>query len=331
MRPVLRPLSLVLAAVITAFVLPAAMNVSAATASTVPPTSTSHYVRNITGAPSDTGTMDREGCADARSGSRVVVLDIGAQSISAPLTSRNPGVVLSGGTRHLHYVSLVTAVKWYAIGFHRCRSSAPVTIAVTTNNDGQFRTYSATNKGADWASRVINPVRAYVSAHRFTHVAVIAGNDIEAGFASTFTQAQHWEIAYLTHTSANLVYVGSADGCPGTAGITGKTCARVRDDRGVLKAWTQKQYYTLAHLGSRIRAIPQIYVPHQATQWANIDATGAKAIMFAGALTEHAACQTAGSGCSSFTPAQGWTALSTALRRIGVAPGAVVTDLRIDS
>ena len=56
--------------------------------------------------------------------------------------------------------------------------------------------------------------------------------------------------------------------------------------------------------------------------------------MFAGALTERAACPAAGSGCptASYPPAQGWDELFRALSSVVAHPDVpAVTDLRVDS
>lgn len=115
---------------------------------------------------------------------------------------------------------------------------------------------------------------------------MVGASDIEGGFFSTEAQAEAWEAAYLTAaTTKKIIFNGSADGCPTGYGATGKTCAF---------AWTQANYYKLAGGmdPSRIQGLPQVYLPGQADQGANIDATGAKNIVFAGALTEFAACPT---------------------------------------
>src|SRR5262249_26066387 len=140
--------------------------------------------------------------------------------------------------------------------------------------------------------------------------------------------------SYLSKSSGTLINAGSADGCPHVG--TRQACAAVRDDTGHVKTWTQSQYYGLSHNGTRVKALPQIYVTGQASQWSHIDASGdasgRKGIGFLGSLTENGACPTASSpGCTfaSFTPAEGWTQLFNALAAIGVTPGNVATDLTI--
>jgi hypothetical protein len=298
-----------------------------------PVVSTSHYIRNLTGAASDGPIMQALGCNDADAGSTGVVLHLGAQSKTAPLSNLHPGVRLTNSDVRLTYLSLVPRLKNYLNGFNGCAASGQVAfIAVTTNNDGNYSNYPAASRGVDWWNGLIGPLRSYTSSAHQTHVSVVAGIDIEAGFASTFTQAQQWETSYLSKSVGSLVNTGSADGCPRVG--TKQNCAAVRDDTGHVKTWTQANYYALSHNGSRIKVLPQIYVTGQASQWSHIDATGGKGLSFLGSLTEHAACPTASTpGCTiaSFTPQQGWAQLASALAAYGLTPGNVATDLDIQS
>jgi hypothetical protein len=184
-------------------------------------------------------------------------------------------------------------------------------VAVATNNDGDWHAYPATARGRDWANKLIDALDVP------TGIEIAGAADIEAGFVSTRAQAQTWENAYLAATAQPLYFVGSADGCPLVFGATAGTCRF---------GWTEQQYYALAHHGSRIRVLPQIYVPSSAVQWANIDATGGGGLIFAGALTERAAAPHL-----SQHPAQGWAALYRALSaRAGSPHVPSVVDLRSD-
>lgn len=285
----------------------------------VPATSTSRYVRNITdGGPADQATMHDEGCADATSA--FVLLDIGAQ------LNNTTGVQLSATSTNLTYAQLVSALNAYLGGYGTCGGTG--TVAVATNNSGVFTTYTAAARGTDWADKVIDQLTPS------SGVTVAGADDIESGFefGSTEAQAEQWETAYLAATDKQLRFVGSADGCPTSYGTTGTTC-----DPG----WTQASYYRLSYSlnTSRIRALPQIYTEGQATQWANIAKTGgaktggATIGWFVGALTENAACPMVQPGCSfaSQTAPQGWAALYHALSTVVTTPTLpYVTDLQID-
>ena len=127
----------------------------------LPSTSTSHYVRNITGVSSDVATMQAEGCVDAQAGSTFVLLDMGAQSNAntvpssngTVLSATNPGVRLTdtGSPVRLTYPQLRTVLDAYTLGYVSC-SQADVTVALGTNNSGDFVAYPAAAMGADWAS-----------------------------------------------------------------------------------------------------------------------------------------------------------------------------------
>jgi hypothetical protein len=178
--------------------------------------------------------------------------------------------------------------------------------------------YTAAERGTDWADKVVDAVTPQPG------LTVVGANDIEPNFFSTRAQAQGWEDAYLAATTANLIFNGSADGCSSTYGQPDRTCAN---------GWTQQQIYDLAHNGTRIQALPQVYNRFQAAQWANIDQTGGGGISFAGSLTEFQACPAASSACpgASFRPAEGWAALQHAISTVVRSPKIpAAVDLRVD-
>jgi hypothetical protein len=273
---------------------------------TAPPAFVGRYVRNLTSSDDigNTKAMNAEGQRDAAAGSKLVLLDVGAE-----LNDRT-GVQLSATHVRLSWMQLVNAIDAYLTGYAGAES-APGTIAIATNNDGDWREYPATPRGRDWANKVIDRLTVPDGVH-------VAGSaDIESGFVSTRAQAQTWEDAYLAATAEPLYYVGSADGCPVTFGVTNATCRF---------GWTERQYYALAHHGTRIRVLPQVYTPGNAVQWANIDATGGNGLIFAGALTERAAAP-----ALSQHPAQGWAALYRALSAHTDVPHVpAVVDLQSD-
>jgi hypothetical protein len=301
-------------------------------------TSTSHYVRNITGtAVSDQTTMHLEGCADAQAGSAFVLLLVGAQSISntpassngTVLSRANPGVRLTVPDRpvRLTYPQVRAAVDAYTQGFSSC-STAAVTVAVGTNSSGgNYSAYTAVDQGADWANEVVDKLTARAQME------IVGANDIEASFGSTYAQAAAWVTSYLAATTSRtsqLVYAGSADACPVTYGTTAE-CVDAAGQVG--PDWTRANYVSLTHglAPTRITALPQVYYGYQAVQWANIDVTARASgggIVFAGVLTENAsAC---GADCA-MKPSQGWAALQHALSTVVTAPSIpVVTDLRVD-
>lgn len=310
--------------------------------STVPAVSVSRYVRNIsgvagTGSGSDYATMQSEGQADCAGGSKLVLLDIGAQSNATPspspngvvLSSSDPGVVLSATPTRLHYDQLVTALDGYLDGFAGCSG----TIAVGTNTDGDWTIYSAESRARDWATQVI----AALQAHATSGEDVVGANDIEASFDSsdnpgpltqaTAAQARTWVSAYLADAGAGSTFInnGDAESCPTDYG-SNADCGAVKNQHG--PTWTREDYRQLSYAiaPGRIEILPQTYLPSQARQWANLDRYAAGRFVFAGALTEHA------TDSSGFTPDQGWAALHHTISTVVTSPSIPqLTDLRPDT
>jgi hypothetical protein len=280
---------------------------------TAPHPSTGRYIRTIGQAGdafADRGTTG-DGCVDATAGSTLVLLEFGAQ------LNDTTGVELSATTIIVSYQVLVAAIDNYLASFALCHDSGTVTIALGTNNDGDFTVFPAAARGTAWADEVVDAVTVPAG------IRVVGANDIEQGFASTQEQAQAWEAGYLAATDAGLLFTGSADGCPTAPGSPGEPCAY----------WTEQQIYDLAHNGTRVQVLPQVYTPEQAVQWANIDATGGGGLEFAGVLTESQACPVASTACptASYRPADGWLALYHALDVVVDVPSIPeATDLRAD-
>ncbi|HET6877854.1 MAG TPA: hypothetical protein VFH38_10020 [Jatrophihabitans sp.] len=281
--------------------------------------------------------LEKKGCADANSGANFVLLDIGAQSVTAKIDNKrtglsqdNPGVAVAqtGGAVHLDYPHLVAAIEGYIDGYDNwnCNYGTSLTLAVGTNNDGEWNPkhvknyYAPRARGADWATKVINPLNEWASAKQHS-INVVGADDIEAAFASTLPQALAWENAYLNNTGAQLIYNGDANNCPASFGVTGKSCAY---------GWTQSNYYALAHRDSRIKVLPQVFFRAEAVKWANIDATGDASghghLQFLGSLTEHALVP------DQLTPTQGRAALYRALSSVVRTPSVpFAVDIDTDS
>jgi hypothetical protein len=286
------------------------------------PVSTSRYIRNVHGATSsDLAAMRKEGAADAAanpSGHKyLALLDIGGQD------HYDQGVVLSAGVRFVSYANLVSDLKAYVDGYHSAqKSTAPVTIALGTNNDMDV---SATT-GAEWADKIVDPVRSY--AAKYGSMTIAGANDIEPGFRATYTQTKAWLSGYLGATSAGFVFNGSADGCAWTT-----------TDHSCNNGWTMKGLYYLAEGASpsRMVTLPQVYNTTMAAQWKYISLTGIKysqpRITFGGPLTEYTACVQARS-CGSLTGRTAWSQMWANLQsdpRLKVTTLPYSTDLRIDS
>jgi hypothetical protein len=287
---------------------------------TAPPISTSRYIRNITGAASDATTLRAEGVADATANPSghgyLVLLDIGGQNQTLG------AVQLSATSTNVTYAALVSAVDAYVDGYASAQKpSAPVIIALGTNNDLDV----SAQTGADWATKVVTPVVTHSTTH--TSVQIAGADDIEPGFSATVASSEAWLSGYLAETNAPFVFNGSADGCNSTQ-INGN-CNN---------GWTAAELYWLSAgaAPTRMISLPQIYNNTMALQWKYISLTGINGakpgVTFGGALTEHTACQQAGS-CASLTGNVAWTDLWTALRsdaRTTPASLPYSTDLRIN-
>jgi hypothetical protein len=286
------------------------------------PISTSRYIRNITGAGrGDLAAMHGEGAADAAANPSghgyMIVLAIGGQDES------RQGVILSAGIRFISYRDIVQNLESYVAGYARKqRPSAPLTIAIATNNDIDV-SYSS---GQSFANHVIKPVQAY--ARRYPGITIAGSDDMEPGFRASYASTKAWLQGYLKTTSAPFVFTGSADGCAWS--YTGGSCNN---------GWTMSGLYYLTGGAYPIRMInlPQIYNTTMAAQWRYISLTGVRAghpkINFGGALTEYTACQQARS-CGSLTGNNAWRAMWSQLRaEPALRPSSLPysTDLRIDS
>jgi Fibronectin type III domain len=285
------------------------------------PVSTSRYIRNIrTASAAEQVTMRNEGAADAKANPSghgyVVLLDIGGQD------QVDGGVVLSATTRFVTYAALIKDLQAYIDGYHSAqRASAPVRIAIGTNNDMDV---SATT-GTAWATKVVNPLVSY--AKRYTGISIAGANDIEPGFSASYTQTKSWLSGYLSATSAAFIFNGSADGCAWTV-----------VNRGCNNGWTMAGLYYLAAGAASIRMLnlPQIYNTTMADQWKYISLTGVAQkkprINFAGTLTEWTACAQS-SSCGSLSGRTAWAKMWANLQsdsRLKVSSLPYATDLRID-
>ena len=131
MRPALRPLSLLVAAIVGASLVTAISMAQSATAA-VPLMSTSYYVRTVTGPFVDSSSAG-EGCADATSGSTFVLLDIGAQ------LNDGTGVALTVVNTRVAWAALRTAINGYTASFASCHTGPTATIAVGTTREASPR------------------------------------------------------------------------------------------------------------------------------------------------------------------------------------------------
>jgi hypothetical protein len=296
----------------------------------IPAAATSHYMQTV-----DTTKLGTAGTNDAvvdgtSSGAHIHLFHTGAQTTNVIKT---PGVLLSNTTIRVPDAQVVAALHAYMNAYHAQNGALAATIVVGTNSDGYPSpdpNFAASNKGADWAVNVVGALRAVAPAG----ITVVGGNDIEAGFSGSLSDVKTWETSYLSHTTADLVYNGSLDACPDAFGTTAD-CQSVTGghDATGLNSWKRADYVQLAYGLSpgRIKVLPQVYfseLPNQAMQWANVDLTSGRKLLFLGALTEHATgC---GANCA-LSPDDGWATFWNALSAVPTAVPAAVTDLDVVS
>jgi hypothetical protein len=275
-----------------------------------------HYLRSLVGTVRDVRAMRALGAADARRNpagmGHLVLLDIGGQA--------RRGVFLSTTRRFVSYRALARALRGYVAGYRsRQHRDAPVTIAIGTNND----LYTSHAAGRLWAKRVVNPVRA--AAGRYRGAITVAGaDDIEPGFRARPPATRAWLRGFLHATRAPFVFNGSADGC---------SPARVRSRCG--HGWRAVQLAALAGGAApkRILALPQVYNPTMAAQWAQISRTAKllhrHPLRILGPLTEQAACGRDPS-CPSMPSRRAWLLLNRQLRRARVHPWTLPVQVDLD-
>ncbi|WP_375482707.1 fibronectin type III domain-containing protein [uncultured Jatrophihabitans sp.] len=285
------------------------------------PVSTSRYIRNVRGSSAaELAMMRREGATDAKNNPSghgyMVLLDIGGQDYY------DNGVVLSATTRFVSNRDLVRDVQAYMDGYASAqRPSAPVVVAIGTNNDMDVSAAS----GRQWATNVVNPLVSY--ARRHLGMSVAGANDIEPGFRASYSATRSWLGGYLSATKAPFVFNGSADGCAWTT--TNRRCNN---------GWTMAglHYLAAAAAPTRMLNLPQIYNNTMADQWKYISLTGVvnhlPRINFAGVLTEYTACAQSG-GCGSMGGRSAWSRMWNDLQsdsRLRVSSLPYATDLRVD-
>jgi hypothetical protein len=274
-----------------------------------------HYLRSLAGRPRDRTSMHRLGAADAARNpggmGHLVLLDIGGQV--------RHGVLLSATRRFVSYRGLTGALRAYVAGYHsRQRPNAPATIAIGTNND----LYTSAASGRAWARRVVNPVRA--TARGYHSITVAGADDIEPGFRAGPRRTRAWLGGFLHNTAAPFVYNGSADGC---------SPRRARSHCG--HGWNTTQLAALAGgaAPARIVALPQIYNPTMAAQWAQIARTAKlshrRPLRIIGPLTEQAACGH-DPWCPSMPSRRAWLLLHRQLRRARLRPTSLPMQVDLD-
>ncbi|GAB3458434.1 hypothetical protein GCM10027570_42090 [Streptomonospora sediminis] len=283
---------------------------------------TSRYI-TADNTPADMRRAEEAGCQAATTGQNGPrILFLGTQENGGKL--RHPGTTASSTTPRIPADAAIDIADAYATGFTRCNTSdttAHLALGVNNKADGNI---AGSRAGKAWA-RIVDAAARRAGTHDLTVTGAI---DAEPSW-STPKWARAWADAYTAHTDRRLYAANSAGGCP-TPGQNTTACNN---------GWTLADVHYLATgAAPTIRALPQIYRTDgiQARQWAAVSAWGARnrdrTVRFAGALSQHTACDQRG-GCTRTdnTPRQAWTQLRDALNdrkatRIDHLPHA--TDMR---
>lgn len=225
-----------------------------------PPTDPSFYI--TTTDPSDAYNLGcSQGVSDASFSPPVnslVVLDVGGQRPDGSGTLLVDGVDASNA-------QIEAIGEAFAHGYWYCTGTADLTsvlsLVIGTNNS--YYDVSATG-GNTWASVVAAIAAADRAAGYDSQVVVDGGNDLEPGWDSA-GNSEAWANGYTAAASTFYVDYGSADGCPMDSAV-GAACAG---------DWTQHDVWYVSWGAGAARALPEIYVSGNASQWAMLGLYGA--------------------------------------------------------
>lgn len=276
-----------------------ALPVPAQAGDTYPGHTTSRYVP-LTDA--TTTQAHQAGCTEGRTGtSGPRILFFGTQEKNDTL--REPGRAGSSTTPRSAYTKASAYAHHWAQGFTECRTdhaTAHLALGVNNKDDGGI---TGTHAGQRWAD-LVTTVKDTSTTEAVT---ITAALDAEPSW-STPAWARDWLNAYTNATTTPLYAANSADSCPTT---TSGDCAN---------GWSLADVHHMAGGGNpRIHVIPQIYRTDgiQASQWANISRWGHTnandPLRFAGAMSQHTACQQRSCNNTDNTPQQSWNQLKKAL------------------
>ncbi|WP_159943470.1 MULTISPECIES: hypothetical protein [unclassified Nocardiopsis] len=268
-------------------------------ATTYPGHTTSRYVPLTDTTPTQ---AHEHGCAEGRTGiTGPRILFFGTQEADDRL--REPGRTASSTTPRSPYSKAAQYAHHWAQGFTECRTNQATTHLALGVNNKEDSGLTGTHAGQRWA-HLVTQVRKDSTTDAVT---ITTALDAEPSW-STPAWARDWLAAYTKATTIPLYAANSADSCPTT---TSSDCAN---------GWSLADVHHMAGGGNpRIHVIPQIYRTDgiQARQWANISRWGhtntRDPLRFAGAMSQHTACQQRSCTKTDNTPQQAWTQLKEAL------------------
>ena len=276
-------------------------------ATTVPPSTTSYYVRTT-----DSKTLRDQGAllaqaqiATGTAQDNVVALLFGGPTFDA--VSQAYGASLWG---HQSTVSdIASLAQDFIIGYYNAlgtHTNLHVRLVLATSNSGKNVT---SNHGKAWA-QMVNSVASWVIAQGYVaQVDIAGGTNIELGF-NAFAATSNWVNGYASVTPNRFLYdLGAAEGCPPFGSCN--------------NGWTQDNLWFVSWGAVPSLPLPEIYNSANAKQWQNLSLFGFQhhnqSVIILGALTEQGACTQYPNDptCNptAFTPAQGWQTLFNTLNK----------------
>jgi hypothetical protein len=237
--------------------------------------------------------MRRRGCRAGRHRAfGIVVLAFGK-----PFYDGHSYGTLTFSSRFASNRDITTAMEAFARAYVRClprKSRAHIVLARGTSNY-YTRVPSNFQAGRKWARETVVFARFLRRTRLAGRVASAAAIDAEPAWNPSFIRTRDFFRGYRAYGPGHALYnYGSLDG-------------------GVGKIWTARQVWFVTSGMRYARALPEIYYPFMARQWAVMSRIAAhrwgRPLHFAGLMTQHMArC-----GCG-FRPREAHRALVLALR-----------------
>ncbi|MGI8551259.1 MAG: hypothetical protein ACR2PL_10825 [Dehalococcoidia bacterium] len=285
---------------------------------------TSRYVSTL-----DPGTMNTEGQAEGQLGIySLVILDFGQPQCSGQASPY--GTFLFGSGGEVSNGQIITAVEQWLDGYSfgsNYGQRGNVTVVVGTNNDAGQIGCVTSGHGQAWA-QVVSFLQQYANSRGYSSFEfVYGGSDVEPGFGSA-SATLSWVQGYDS-TGGYYYDYGSCDGCPQTLPSCNTLGCYPLGNGWFLDTIiyiTREDSHSLAPVpeiyydGSSL--CPQPLGPpcsNSALQWqiANLweqtNRSSFGSIIFSGSLTQYGAGVYNHTQNTTYTPDEGWMALSNAL------------------
>lgn len=241
--------------------------------------------------------LREQGCAAARRHeSGVVVLDFGKPAFA----HHSYGTILFSG-RFAPNRRITAALVGWAQGYVHCRPRGGSTFVALARGTSNYHPHvpSVYAAGRRWAGQTLKLQRKLERLHLDRHVTAAAADDAEPAWDPHFRKTRAFIHGFRVAAHAHTLYdYGSLDG-------------------GIGSIWSARQAFYVAGGIRHTAALPEIYYPAQARQWAELAAIARHRfhtpVRFAGVMTQgsrHCHC--------GYRPHAAHRALARALASYGV-------------